>query len=180
MYASFLLSSLRVLVPLLYSYFRYYNKYYVYKYYCTSCRITTTLFSVNHKLVLRYKNHSERGFFAVTSLGGKHNVIMGHTWLHKHNQDIDWITGDVKMTRCPDRCCSGCLDEIQEKSRARKLEARRISTCSKGECPALLPDDHDEDEPDSEFEEGDRIFVTTPEQPTEYIQAGSTISQRLA
>ena len=38
MYASFLLSSLRVLIPLLYSYFRYYNRYYVYKYYCTSVR----------------------------------------------------------------------------------------------------------------------------------------------
>jgi hypothetical protein len=56
----------------------------------------------------------------------------------------------------------------------------RISTCSKGECPVLLPDDHDEDEPDSELEEGDWIFVATPEQPTEYIRAGSTISQRLA
>jgi hypothetical protein len=132
------------------------------------------------ELVLKYKNHSERAFFAVTSLGRKHNVIMGHTWLHKHNPDIDWTTGEVKMTRCPDRCCSGCLDEIQEKRRVRKLETRRISTCSKGEFPTLLSDDQDEEESNSEFEEGDRIFVTASKQPTEYIRAGSTISQRLA
>src|ERR1700679_795301 len=36
------------------------------------------------ELVLRYKNHSEKAFFAVTGLG-KQNVIMGHSWLQKHN-----------------------------------------------------------------------------------------------
>ena len=40
------------------------------------------------ELVLRYRNHSECAFFAVTSLGSQ-KVIMGHSWLQKHNPDID-------------------------------------------------------------------------------------------
>ena len=49
------------------------------------------------ELVLRYQNHSEKAFFAVTSLG-RQKVIMGHSWLRKHNPDINWTTGDVKMS----------------------------------------------------------------------------------
>jgi hypothetical protein len=131
------------------------------------------------ELILRYKNHSEKAFFAVTSLR-KQNVIMGHSWLQKHNPDIDRVTGDVKMSRCSGRCCSGCRDEIREECRTRKIEARRLSTCSEGDLPALIPDDEDNDEVDSEIEDGDRIFVTALEQPTENICATSTISQRLA
>src|SRR5271168_657124 len=35
-------------------------------------------------LILRYKNHSERTLFAVSSLG-KQKLILGHSWLRKHN-----------------------------------------------------------------------------------------------
>ena len=45
-------------------------------------------------LILRYKNHSEKAYFAVTSLGSQ-KVIRGHTWLQKHNPDINWVTGEV-------------------------------------------------------------------------------------
>jgi hypothetical protein len=114
------------------------------------------------ELILRYKNHSEKAFFAVTSLG-KQKIIMGHSWLQKHNPDIDWVTGDVKMSCCSGRRCSGCRDEIREERRTRKIEARRLSTCSEGDLPALIPDDEDNDEVDSEIEDGDRIFVTALE-----------------
>ena len=63
------------------------------------------------ELVLRYQNHSEHAFFAVTSLGSQ-KVIMGYSWLQKYNLDIDWSTREVKMSRCSGSCCSGCLDEI--------------------------------------------------------------------
>ena len=59
------------------------------------------------ELVLRYRNHSERAFFAVTCLGNQ-KVIMGHSWLQKHNLDINWATSEVKMSRCSGSCCSGC------------------------------------------------------------------------
>ena len=64
-------------------------------------------------LILRYRKHSERTLFAVTSLG-KQKLILGHSWLRKHNPEIDWVTGDVKMSRCPPRCCSGCREEARE------------------------------------------------------------------
>ena len=48
-------------------------------------------------LILRYKNHSEKAYFAVASLGSQ-KVIMGHTWLQKHNPDINWVTGEVSMS----------------------------------------------------------------------------------
>ena len=31
-------------------------------------------------------------------------IILGHTWLVKHNPEIDWQTGEVKISRCPDSC----------------------------------------------------------------------------
>jgi len=51
-------------------------------------------------LILRYWNHSERTLFDVTGLG-KQKLILGHSWLRKHNPEIDWVTGEVKMSRCP-------------------------------------------------------------------------------
>ena len=39
-------------------------------------------------LLLRYKNHSERTTFCVTNLG-KQKLLLGHTWLRKHNPEID-------------------------------------------------------------------------------------------
>ena len=29
---------------------------------------------------------------------------IGIPWLGRHNPEIDWKTGEVKMTRCPDKC----------------------------------------------------------------------------
>src|SRR3981189_2310334 len=42
-------------------------------------------------VILRYKGHAERTQFAVTSLG-KQSMILGFTWLHEHNPEIDWQT----------------------------------------------------------------------------------------
>ena len=33
-------------------------------------------------------------------------MILGHDWLKKHNPEIDWTTGDVKLSRCPPECKS--------------------------------------------------------------------------
>ena len=32
--------------------------------------------------------------------GQKWSVILGMPWLAHHNPEIDWKTGEVKMTRC--------------------------------------------------------------------------------
>ena len=116
------------------------------------------------ELNLQYQNHAERVFFTVTSLG-RQNVIMGHTWLQKHNPDINWITGDVKMSCCSRRCCSGCRDKICEERKTWKVQAHHIAECSEGEVPDLDRDDDEDNDTDTEVENGDWIFVTNLHQP---------------
>ena len=47
-----------------------------------------------------YKGHVERMRMNVCDLG-KTDIILGMTWLQAHNPEINWKTGEVKMTRCP-------------------------------------------------------------------------------
>ena len=54
-------------------------------------------------LICTYGDHTERATFLVTSLGSLY-IILGHTWIVKHNPDVNWRTGQVKMTRCPESC----------------------------------------------------------------------------
>jgi hypothetical protein len=53
--------------------------------------------------MMTYKNHKERATFSVCDLGGV-PIIIGHSWLRKHNPEIDWETGTIEMTRCPREC----------------------------------------------------------------------------
>src|SRR6267378_6737810 len=85
-------------------------------------------------LILKYKNHLEMALFMVTSLG-RQSLILGHSWLHKHNLEIDWATGEVKMSCCPPRCCSRCRDEVKEERKVKKAEIRRIKICLTGPDP---------------------------------------------
>ena len=50
-----------------------------------------------------FKGHKERTSIDVIG-GQKWSVILGMPWLGFHNPEIDWKTGEVKMTRCPDEC----------------------------------------------------------------------------
>ena len=50
-----------------------------------------------------YKNHVKRIRMDVYDLG-KTNVILGILWLQAHNPEINWETGEVKMTRCLPLC----------------------------------------------------------------------------
>ena len=112
---------------------------------------------------------------------GSQKVIMGHSWLQKHNPDIDWTTGEVKMSCCSDSCCSGCCrDKICMEQKLRKIKTQRLSCCSKGGPPALASEEDDENEVPLEFEDSDWIFITTLHGIPEEVRATSTISQRLA
>ena len=57
---------------------------------------TTTIF-------MEYLGHREELTAEVTNLG-KNSLILGYTWLQKHNPTIDWQTGVIKFTRCPRSC----------------------------------------------------------------------------
>ena len=131
-------------------------------------------------LILCYKNHSERTTFAVTCLG-KQKLLLGHSWLRNHNPEIDWNKGEVKMSRCPPRCCSGCRDELRQERIIRKAKAKRMDDCSAGPMPVIDHDSKDSDLGETPDSVGDRIFATgLLPHPSMDIRASSTISQRLA
>jgi len=50
-----------------------------------------------------YKNHVEKMRIDVYNLG-KTEVILGMPWLQVYNLEINWETGEVKMTRYPLLC----------------------------------------------------------------------------
>ena len=130
-------------------------------------------------LVVRYKDHSERALFAVTKIG-KQTILFGYPWLKNHNPEINWVTKEVKMSRCPSKCITCHREEkVERKKRRRDV---KLET-SKG-IPDL-EETQDEDEEDtikSLFEKDDRIFTTTlyPRPSPQNIRASTTISYKLA
>jgi hypothetical protein len=140
------------------------------------------------ELLLHYNGHSERALFCVTGLG-RQNLILGHTWLKDHNPEVDWRAGKVEMSRCSPRCCNGCRTEARDERRILKWEAASISACRSSSFLATVEDADEEEEVDDEptvsdipfdIEDGDRVWATGLIPEAQYIQASSTISQRLA
>jgi len=60
-------------------------------------------------VILWYNRHAERTQFTITQLG-KQSMILGFTWLHEHNPEINWQTKEVRMSHCPTRCDTCRLD----------------------------------------------------------------------
>jgi hypothetical protein len=126
---------------------------------------------------------------------GKQNIILGLNWLCEHNPKVDWQTNKVKMSCCPNHCCT-CQNEMNAEQKTAFKEAECICTCHTGPLPSIddnmedIPDltpdsdnDSDDDEPyvgEDALEGGDRIFVATIPCKAEFIQATSNVSQRLA
>jgi len=54
----------------------------------------------------------------------KTDIILGMPWLQVHNPEINWETGEVKMTRCPLLC--GRNIKLKEEKRGKK--GKRIAT----------------------------------------------------
>ena len=50
-----------------------------------------------------YQEHRERTEIDVIG-EQKWMVILGMLWLACHNPEIDWRTGEIKITRCPKEC----------------------------------------------------------------------------
>jgi hypothetical protein len=151
-------------------------------------------------VVVDYKGHAERIQLAITRLGKQH-IILGYSWLQKHNPEINWETMEVCIMRCLTGCRI-CRDELRAVQRNEKL-AISILQLHEGPTPSIcaidseewhgdngydladdddLPDlsldsDNDDDNED-ELEEGDCILYTMFA-PVGEIRAGSTVSQRL-
>jgi len=58
---------------------------------------------------------------------GKTEVILGMPWLAAHNPEINWETGEVKMTRCPPLC--GRKRKGKEKVRMTATEKEEKIVC---------------------------------------------------
>ena len=54
-------------------------------------------------ITVNFLGHREELCTEVTNLG-KNSLILGYTWLKKHNPTIDWGTGTVKFNQCPRSC----------------------------------------------------------------------------
>jgi hypothetical protein len=106
-------------------------------------------------VILHYKDHSEWVQFTVTGLR-KQNVILGYTWLKEHNLEVDWVTREVKMSRCPSHY-STCRKEIKQECHQHQAEACHLRTCRAGPMPTRedVSEDIPELYPDTEDDSGD-------------------------
>ena len=64
-----------------------------------------------------YKDYVKRMRMDICDLG-KTKVILGMPWLAAHNPEINWETGEVKMTRCPPLCSK----RSQKKEKVKRLK----------------------------------------------------------
>jgi len=71
--------------------------------------------------MLSYKGHKEKVVFEVCDLG-KSTVIIGYTWLWKHDPEIDWKTGDIKFTKCPWECNVATKKHKQKKASVEEID----------------------------------------------------------
>ncbi|KAG5716918.1 hypothetical protein E4T56_gene8518 [Termitomyces sp. T112] len=153
-------------------------------------------------LVLHYQDHSERAAFAVTSLG-KQDMILGFTWLHEHNPEIDWtkeeahIEWRAKVHECAaiHACCAGHLpyadlDLLSPPPLAFPYREALYEDVQGVGCESPEEEEGggewthtpDAESPDENIEVGDWIYATTlclPPAVAE-IQASQTTSQHLA
>jgi len=70
-----------------------------------------------------FKEHKKRTLIDIIG-GQKWSVILGMSWLRCHNPEIDWKTGEVKMTRCPNECGKKWKTRRQMKPGWKKQEER--------------------------------------------------------
>ncbi len=73
-------------------------------------------------MIMTYSGHLEQILLMVTQLG-KQSIILGFSWLKKHNPKIDFCASTIKMTRCLPHCCVGCKAEWKTEWDAKKREA---------------------------------------------------------
>ena len=136
-------------------------------------------------VIMTYQGHSEVATFAVCDLGDK-DAIIGHTWLYHHNPEINWKSGEVKLSRCPPDCkVEVSIDEKEVKQQ--NCEGRNRSRIIGRVLPLPVIQEEEEEADDqpstsdeSVMEEGDRVIVCFLRAPPSSINATQTVSQKLA
>ena len=86
-----------------------------------------------------YKDHFERMRMNVCNLG-KIDIILGMLWLQAHNLEINWETGEVKITRCPPLC----RKNIKQKEEKRVKKGRRVAALEEEKVVRWMIDDKED------------------------------------
>jgi len=135
------------------------------------------------ELILDYQGHRERVLFAVTQLG-EEDMILGLPWLWEHNPEVNWMTGEIKMSQCPEKC-KKCKMEEKEEERGIAEVRKKIQWCRAGPfLKVSVEEEEEEEEPEIpvpwEIQEGDQIFMMIVYPETSQIRATGKFSQKLA
>ena len=88
-------------------------------------------------ITISYQGHCKKMTAKVTDLS-KNQMILGFTWLQKHNPEIDWKHSTVKMTQCLWSCYfprKDCIPLVPRQWKARSSMECLWSLCSAGHIP---------------------------------------------
>ena len=91
-------------------------------------------------LTVDFLGHREELRAEVTNLG-KNSLILGYTWLKKHNPSIDWEMGMVKFHWCPCSCLilQNQAQRLASLNEEEEREALEWIHQAKVEAPAKKP-----------------------------------------
>ena len=100
--------------------------------------------SITHEVEvnLYYRGHLERVRMDVCKLG-KTEVILGMPWLAAHNPEINWETGEVRMTRCPPLWGRTSEKKLAKRKRTTEEDKKDLRwTMEKREREEEIKEDH--------------------------------------
>ena len=97
-----------------------------------------------------YKSYVERMRIDICDLG-RTEVILGMPWLAAHDLEINWETGEVKMTRCLPLC-----SRVKTKREEKKRRGRRVVTIEEEKIVRWAIDDKEDWGREKEIKEDHR------------------------
>jgi len=108
--------------------------------------------AITHQVEINiyYKGHVEKMRIDVCELG-KTEIILGMLWLATHNSEINWKTGEVKMTRYLPLC-----SRVKIKEKEKKKKGKRVVTLEEEKIIKWVIDDKKNWEREEEIEEDHR------------------------
>ncbi|KZS90701.1 hypothetical protein SISNIDRAFT_392411, partial [Sistotremastrum niveocremeum HHB9708] len=71
---------------------------------------------------------------------GDKSAIIGHTWLYRHNPEIDWQTGKVVFSQCPPHC--GVNQKLVKRKKATALRQGKLFIMDELEKEEITDTDH--------------------------------------
>ena len=123
-------------------------------------------------LCMKIGDHVETATFAVTDTG-RNKVILGYSWLRRHNPNIDWKAKKLLFNRCPSQCGIPQEWENEEEEIIQGIE------CVEDDWLEDMEIQEDDDDKKEDLEEGERLMML-PEGIDHFICTKATISQQIA